>query len=154
LAGLKETETAARDIRFERRGNKTFLSMDISRAYPPESGLLRWEREFLFDGGGSGKLALADRYEFEREGNTAAFHFVCCLPPDIGEGRAVFSGDSGGRVCLEYDGELLEPVVEEIPLTDEALARGWQRDTLYRLTLQSLHPLGKQGAFRFAFSAE
>jgi hypothetical protein len=148
----KYTETAAYDVDFSAEDGKVFVGLAIDRAYPKEAGIRVWRREFLFAREGAGKLTLTDRYEFEQEGGAVSFHFMCCLPPETQEGKAVFRSDSAGRVQMVFDGALLESAVEEIPLEDAAIASNWKRDTLYRLTLSSLRPLGKQGVFTFVFS--
>jgi hypothetical protein len=105
----------------------TCFSLNIAGAYPQDAAIQSYTRDFVFDQG----LFITDRYILKVWKAPLTLHFLCHDQPEIVGGRVVLSG----VVELVFDAAILKAAVDEIPLTDTKLRRGWQKDRLYRLRL-------------------
>jgi hypothetical protein len=125
-------EYRAGDVSFvpEENGAVCF-SMDISSAYPAESGADFFRRGFVFKPGEG--LNITDSYRLSMWKAPLVLNLLCHdRPMPTGEnGKLLLSS----AVVLDYDAEDFSAEIEEIFFEDPAFHAAWQKDSLFRLRL-------------------
>ena len=133
----------ATNVRYSFEEGITRFNLDIAGAYPQDAAIQSYTRDFVFDQ----RLTITDRYTLKAWKAPLTLHFLCHEQPEIAGGRVVLSG----VVELAFDAATLQAAVDEIPLTDIKLRRGWQKDSLYRLRL-TLKDCTLSGAISLRFA--
>ncbi|BBA99916.1 hypothetical protein RVR_6747 [Actinacidiphila reveromycinica] len=111
-------EYRATGTAFDDDGTTTRLEMDLTAAYPPESGLLRCGRTVLLDRRDPA-VEIRDTWAFGKDG-TMTLVLMTALEPEPEEG-----GLRVGAAHVAVDTAGFEVVVESIDLDDAKLARAW-----------------------------
>ena len=120
-------EFHASDVDYSPAENR--ISMQLAGAYPPETGIDSYIRTAQLR---NGAAQVRDAFRLQGPGNISLRYILRDRPEPAGPGRILLPGGA----VLRYD-QALQPKVEEIPLTDPVIIDGWQRKTLYRLTLHA-----------------
>ncbi|MDR2135584.1 MAG: heparinase II/III-family protein [Treponema sp.] len=107
------------------------VSMDISPAYPAESGVNFYRRNFVFKPGEG--LTITDSYRLSVWKGPLVLNLLC-------HDRPVPTGENGklllsSAVVLEYNPEDFSVETEEVVFDDAAFHAAWQKDSLFRLRL-------------------
>jgi hypothetical protein len=126
LPGL---EYHAKDVSFTSAGGETKFSLDIGAAYPADTGIESYQREFVLKHGES--FTVTDRYRLKECREPLVLNFLCYERPEAAAGKFILSG----KLALEYDTAGFDWEVDEIPLNDPKMHGDWQKDYLYRLRL-------------------
>ena len=124
----------AKDFAFSDDGRTAVCSMDIAGAYGSEAGVLSYARTVTADRS-TRSVTVSDRGAF-REDASLTLPVMCAVKPELSEGAILLKGKSG-TLRVTFDESAFDASVEEIPLTDEALERKWQRKALYRVLLKA-----------------
>jgi hypothetical protein len=119
----------AAGISFSSSEGRTRFSLDIGGAYPAETGINSYKREFIFKH--NGDLTITDSYSLKECTAPLILNLLCYEKPEISGGKAIL----GGKVTMYFDALTFSWAVEEIPLTDKKIHDEWQTDNLYRLRL-------------------
>ncbi len=135
---------AARDVRYRADAARASLDLDIAAAYPPEAGIVSWERRIALERGK--RVDIEDAYALN-ESRPVEWSFMSWRRPEAdGPGRIALvhpgAGKGAGPLALLYDGRTLEPRIETIEIGDDRLRGSWG-DRVYRIVLASKAPLRK-----------
>ena len=126
---LNGREYAASDVTFSDDGNVMRLSLDMRGAYGAEAGVETYRRAFAFDRA-KGIITVRDAVKLAACRQPVALPLICAEEPVLGDGEARI-----GALRLRFDPAAFSARVEERPLEDAGLERGWGRKSLWRLTL-------------------
>lgn len=127
----------ARDARFADSGKKVSFSSDIAAAYPEEAGISQWIRAYTLQRGR--RFTVADRWKLDKLNGEQILNFMTVCTPEVKDGYLLLK-DKDFTLKMKYDGRLLKPSVESIPLTDKVLRNNWEVSQLYRIRLFFSHP--------------
>lgn len=97
---------------------RDIMSIDLTEAYPRESGLAAFQRT-LMTLRGDGSVRLVDAFEFSREVASVSFRFVAALRP-----LSLRDCVCIGALRLTWDGDML-PEISELPPSPAAPAGRW-----------------------------
>lgn len=134
----------AREVAYSQDDHQAEFSLDIARAYPPESGLMSWRRTCRLDRTGAA-VEIMEEFALTRPTRELTLSLMTPCPPRRTGASALTLPTATHRVRLEFDEEL-EADVELIRLHDGRLRDAWG-DRLYRILLRPRRPVGK-GAWR------
>jgi hypothetical protein len=121
---------AARDVSYVRDADAAVLTLDIAGAYPPEAGIVRWQRSVCLSYGE--EVEVADSYALSRDASEIVLGLL--TPCDVtaqtpGEivlsERALPNGGRAGCGVVHYDADKFGLTVEPVPITDERLGAVW-----------------------------
>ena len=139
---------AAKAVTYIATENQVNLGLDLQAAYPADSGIRRWRREFTYHRSTmQTSLELTEAFDLERP-SEIVLHFLAAEAGNQQPGVITLATIQGRAVVLEYDDAVLEASREEIVLTDPQLKNAWERPALYRWNLKSRQKLTK-GQLRF-----
>ena len=127
----------ARDARFADSGKKVSFSSAIEAAYPEEAGISQWIRAYTLQRGR--RFTVADRWKLDKLNGEQILNFMTVCTPEVKDGYLLLK-DKDFTLKMKYDGRLLKPSVESIPLTDKVLRNNWEVSQLYRIRLFFSHP--------------
>jgi hypothetical protein len=119
------------------------LTLDISKAYPPEAAINEWTRTIELRRGKNvnitDAITLSDAKKLTQ-------HMMTCHPSEVtkpGELTIHFKDQENSKdFIVRYDSKLMEAVVEKIPLTameDQGIIQKWG-DRIYRINFNVLSP--------------
>lgn len=131
----------AKDVKLERKGKLTTLSMDLAGAYPAAAGVKTWQRILSFDGG---KLTLRERYALSVRKDTTFLSLITPRKTRLEKGSIILgtSGEPDG-LKISYDPRVFRVVLEAKPLTDPSLLHSWPEGlTRIKLIQLSTHLKG------------
>ncbi len=140
---------AARDVRYTADEQASELTLDISGAYPPEAGILRWQRRLRLDRGR--QVVLRDAFALSEALPVSLSLLTCSQPVVISDGRVrldeveLVEGRFSGAGEIHYAGGQFEVAVEEITIEDARLGPIWGQ-RVYRLVFNLLKTV-KTGDF-------
>lgn len=127
------------DFKFD--PNLTLLSLGIAHAYPPEAGLLSWQRSLMLSAH-EDILRLMDVVDLEHGAlKTLSFRFLTPQKPELLPGAIRI-----GELTLYPEAEF-SALIEPVPLLSPALRSLWG-GSFYRLTLTTHQPV-PGGTFAF-----
>ncbi len=139
-------EHAARDVRYERAGEVSRLTLDLAPAYPEAAGLERLERVIELDRA-VGAVTVRDRVRTRAAGIVCELPLLCAVPPaSVPGGFRLDVGEGGVEVRTELEGTL-----ETVPLDDAILTSVWG-DRLHRIRLRASAP-SRELAYTVRFEA-
>ena len=129
------------------------LSMDIAGAYPPEAGIISWQRTIRLDrqAGAGGKILIGDAWTIDHVPARTVLHLITACRPDptvvagrlLIPARAVGSGNAGHQggagLAVDYPHAGFDASIEERPVGDPRLSATWGH-SIYRITLTARRP--------------
>lgn len=115
------------DVMYDEDQNR--LQMNLTNAYPTESGLLEYIRTGELN---NGVIKITDQVKFADLGKINFYLVTADQPEVIGKGIIRFAN---GRTA-SYD-ERLFATIEKIDLDDPSIIKKWEREALYRISLQA-----------------
>jgi len=144
-------EFSASHVLFEKKNNEVIVSMDVSKAYPSEAFVKKWERRFLFNQSKK-NIVLSEKYLFgKRVGKTSINFLSCCEVRVNKKGEITFFNAKREKVLLlKYTPETMHVQIEEKILDDEKMLKAWG-EKIYRLSFVMDDQILK-GESRFEFS--
>ncbi|NND34633.1 MAG: heparinase [Saprospiraceae bacterium] len=133
------------------------FSLDISRAYPDNEIILRWQRSIALDK--QHLVMLRDAFRL-REAQSINEHIMTCYPAYVKEPGTVMvplkkPDGSVINFLLKYNEKDYEPTVEKVNLTaveDQGIIQKWG-DRIYRINFNSLSPM-RNGSFDLSILQE
>ncbi|MDR3191941.1 MAG: heparinase II/III-family protein [Treponema sp.] len=127
-------EYRARDVSFTPEPGGAFcFSMDISSAYPAESGVSCYTRTFVFKPGEG--LTITDNYRLSMWKAPLVLNLLCHdRPMPLESGKLLLSS----VITLDYDAGDFSVELEELPFDDAAFHAAWHKNSLFRLRLTHL----------------
>lgn len=114
---------------------KSIFSLDLSKAYPEEAAVEKWQRCYQLEP--KGGLNISDNFNLKAIKRPNQLHFLTWGKPDISVPGVVLVNKEGIGVKMKYDARQFEAGVETIPLPDTRLSRIWGPQ-IYRLSLTAL----------------
>ncbi|MGZ3761515.1 MAG: heparinase II/III domain-containing protein [Mucilaginibacter sp.] len=128
---------AASDVSYQTDQNHSSLGMNIKNAYPPNAGIIYWNRTVEMIK--SGKIVVTDQYQLkgQMKGVTQTFMTVC--PTDLSRtGKIIFTLPDQKTVTLDYDAKTWTVTKEKMQLDspeDQGLKTSWGHLDIYRILL-------------------
>ncbi len=135
-------EYRAEDVRYRAEDGISVMSMDISRAYPSEAGIISWIRSVKLDRAGKAAVEISDDLELERETSDICLTLMTLFRPMVSDGAILVADAEGDGINITYDNNLFDASVEEIVLDDSRLQRNWG-NSLHRILLRLRRPVAK-----------
>ena len=136
-------EFAARNVSYQMDDAGARFSLDIAGAYPPEAGLVNWQRTVAFQRGQG--VEVVESYETAKVASEITLSFLTPCAVSLGKGE-VWLGETGlpdgrltGRARLSYDADRLSATMEVVPINDARLKPIWG-DHLMRVLLHAKNP--------------
>ncbi len=103
------------------------LSLDIAKAYPPETAVKTWKRSLTAN---NSTINITEEYELSDYKQPTRLMFLTTKKPKV-QGQAVILG----KHCIRFKGQQLEATTENIsPLLDPLLQHMWGKE-MYRIIL-------------------
>lgn len=130
-------EHHSEDVMYDEEHNK--LSMELKRAYPEESSLIRFVRTGELN---HGAITITDDIELKEQKKTT-FHFMLADQPRVKNGYIQLNDQRK----LYFDEKMLSAAVEEIQIEDPAIRKNWNREVVYRVLLTT----DKTKKYKFEF---
>lgn len=112
--------------------NKQTFALDISKAYPEEAGINKWERSYKLT---KNSLQIEDKFDINNARSANQLNFVTWGKVTIEDGKILISVN-GKAYQLLYDKNEFEPVLETIELDDRQLSNVWGNE-IYRISLNA-----------------
>jgi hypothetical protein len=129
-------------------GQKTVISLDISRAYPAAAGIRQWERSFSLQ---KDKMILAELYQLEKTEDTTCLHFLTVCDPRLEVPGTIMFYDTAGEkmMKLKYNASMMKSRIEQKVMDDPKMMNSWGK-VLYRISFLP-GDNSKKGKYVFAF---
>ncbi|MCG6189731.1 heparinase II/III domain-containing protein [Maribellus maritimus] len=114
----------ATNSNFSANSKKATFSTDISKAYPEDAAVDKWERTYTLDRGK--KFTIADNYVLsEVKDEPTTLNFVTnCDVQKVDEDKLQLKGD-GFVLEMSYNPKVVTPEIEYTKITDSGLKRYW-----------------------------
>jgi hypothetical protein len=112
---------------------KSIFSLDISGAYPTESGIQRWIRSYSLK---TNELIIEDDFKLKEAKAPNQLNFLTWSKPEIESPGMVILIKDGITLKIKYDVSQFNPLVETITIKDSKLSHVWG-DQVYRLSLDA-----------------
>lgn len=132
----------ASDVRYHASPEHVSFSLDISEAYPQESGIVRWQRSIDFhrDELTDTSIEVTEEWELNGQRNELLLHYMTAVQPEtIEPGYLLIASEPGHGVKVQYDANQLEYSVETIPVEDTKLKQVWG-ERLFRIQFEIKYP--------------
>jgi hypothetical protein len=138
IGGVMQHEGApyrASDLHYQSTGTQASFRANLATAYPKEAGARRWTRTLTLDRT-TGVVAIAGDFILDQPVDVSLSLMTAVQPAIQPDGIRI------GSALLVFNASELQPAVEKIPITDDALRHSWG-DAVYRLRLNSATPISK-----------
>jgi hypothetical protein len=121
---LPGREYKATGTQFKANAGQILFSTDISKAYPPEAEVRKWERIYRLDRGK--QFIIRDVYALNKiSDNPATLNFIAyCKVSQVKPG-IIRLRSSDYDLEMRYDPQSVSPTIEFIEITDKGLKRYW-----------------------------
>ena len=129
----------AQDVECVQSEFESRVTMELSRAYPPEAGIVNWRREVSLCRK-SKSVIVSDDFLLDKPKQVDRF-LITAVKPEIAPEGIKFEVN-GENVFAEVSGEC-ETIIEEIPITESRLCRNWE-DMIYRIILRETTEKGNR----------
>lgn len=134
----------ANSVNYQTSKSAIRFSLDISKAYPADAGILSWKRTLTFNRGKN--VIIEDDARLERA-ESVTQHFMSCYPSEVskpGELTIHHKTESGSikDFKLEYNAGQFDASVEKVKLEtaeDKGVIQKWG-DSVYRINLTAKSP--------------
>ena len=133
-------EFEARDVRYSADADKAEFSLDLAKTYPPEAGIVSWNRNILFER--DRQITLHESFTLTQARMPVRMTLMSCRRPEIVKGGRILLSEpalsqTAKPLTVYYDDKFFKAEVETIPIKDERLRASWG-DQLYRILLAAL----------------
>lgn len=129
---------SASEVDYRKTANSAQLTMNITDAYPAESGIKSWRRKVAMNKR-NGTIIINDTYSLHSKPASIAQSFMSVCDIDISTpGKIIFSLPNQGKVYLDYNQKLWDVSKEIVSLTnpeDQALKESWKGRNIRRVLL-------------------
>ncbi|MDR0824021.1 MAG: heparinase II/III-family protein [Prevotella sp.] len=112
--------------------SKTF-SLDISKSYPAEAGINKWERTYKLS---KNSLLVEDKFDINNARTANRLNFMTWGKADVSQPGVVQITIKDKKYQLLYDKNSFDPVLEKITLDDSRLSNVWG-DEIFRISLNA-----------------
>lgn len=119
----------AENVSYSSSDNLVKFSMDISKAYPDEAKVNRWQRDFNFVKNSG--LEIIEQYELAEINGDTYLNFLTNRSVEILNDEIKL----GDKIRMNYDNKQLEASFEKVNINDERLEKAWP-EGLNRLRLK------------------
>lgn len=129
-------EYKASDVMFEEKEHTVKISMDISKAYPAEALIKKWNRKFLFNQN-ENNIIVTEDYQFEKRAGVTSLNFLTSCEMKVSKKGLVEFYDTEGKAVLnlKYNTAIMQATIEEKDMDDDKLINAWGKK-LFRLLLK------------------
>lgn len=119
---------------------KSTFALDLTRAYPKDAGIKKWERRFSLQ---ANNLTITDDAVLTKADSTTAFHLMSWAKPLIENNGSIILEKQNETITIKYDPKILTATYETVPVTDPRLSNVWGKE-VYRLVLTARNKKLKQ----------
>lgn len=141
----------AHDVFYTGNDKKIALQMDITRAYPAEAGVKKWDRTVQLDKIRN-EVTVTDDYVLDKREGKLSQTFMTVCPTDFQKaGQIIFSIPGHRSVLLEYDPKAWTVRQEQMSTSEpdeRRVADNWGHRPIWRLLLEN-KTTGKKGQFHY-----
>jgi hypothetical protein len=130
----------AEDATAEISDERSSLSLGIAGAYDLSAGIVQWTRNSTLHRSGQPRVEVIDTFRLASESADLIWNLMTSEEPEAVTAGELVASHLGTRLKVFYDGELLEPWFERIPVTDDRLRPVWN-DGVWRTRLRLRRPL-------------
>ncbi|MDF2613201.1 MAG: heparinase [Clostridia bacterium] len=113
----------------------TIFSLDIDEAYPEQAGIIKWNRQFVYDRMNH-EIRVKEKFDLREKTDKITMNYMTnCEPIKLKDNRIVLRNLVGKSVEISYPKGYFDFSVTEIPIKDERLLRSW-KGSFYRIQLK------------------
>jgi Heparinase II/III-like protein len=127
----------ASDLHYESSDAAVIFRANLSTAYPKEAGATRWIRTLALDRR-KRAVTISEDFALDKPANVMLSLMTAVAPVIQSDGVNI----KIGATLLAFDPKALQPTVEKIAITDDALKHSWG-DAVYRIQLNTTAPVTK-----------
>lgn len=123
----------AKNVKYSDNEIQTIFSLDLSEAYPRETGVIKWERTILVnkeDG-----ITITEDYRLSQYIQPAEIILICCGQPSMKGSNEIIIDNGRSQGQLSFDTRQLTARMEKIDYQDTAIQNSWKDKNLYRIHL-------------------
>lgn len=136
----------ASDVVFSESESTSVLTMNLKKAYPSDSGIVKWIRTFTMNQI-SENIIIEDSFELEKESDQLIIRLMTHSEPVISSESIILNSEGKSLIITHSDN--VTPYYERIDLDDTSHQKSWG-ENLYRLSLKLNKPL-KSGKIKLNF---
>jgi hypothetical protein len=127
----------AENVTFTHDDKKAEFNLDLSKAYPEEAFIKKWNRKIiLYRNRG---INLIEDYLLGMVKDTLKLNFMTCIEPKPGKQGLIYLGESENntqKIYMEFDSRKFNSEIETITTEDPNLLKEWG-NKIYRIKLKS-----------------
>ncbi len=127
LAQNSGDKARAENMTFSEKKDVSMTQLDISKAYPAEAKVKKWQRSFTFNPE-KGSVILEEDYAFDALNKPFEVNFLLKNKPTLAKNTL----DIGGAT-LRFDPSVFDVKIEEKLLNDKLLESDWAQKSLWRV---------------------
>lgn len=136
-------EYKATDVEHSQNNNQGRLTLDISKAYPKEACIKKWQRTICLNR--NKDITITEKYLLSKYIEPSAITLISCGETKK-ENNGIISVDTGSHILhISYDDNTFSADIAEVKHNDPLIKGQWNNKTLYqiRLTIRSHKLKGK-----------
>lgn len=141
-------EYCADDVFYRCTDEGVEFSCNIAKAYPPESLISHWTREYLFSRTRD-CLRVQEKFSLAAVTQDIVLSFITCCLCMVRDGSIIFRVKDGADVEMRFDAQQMRAELESIPVEDRQLRDVWGSQ-LYRVLLKAKRAM-KEGSIDYDF---
>jgi len=133
---------AARDATTTITDEAAALSLDIAGAYPPEAGIMRWQRTVRLERATAkraARIVLAEAYTLAEPPRSLALHLIAAGAVDTALSGVLVCENHPRPLALRYDTATFAVTTERVPIDDARLTPVWG-ESVTRVTFTARQP--------------
>lgn len=132
----------ATNVAYKTSSSTSQMSMDIAASYPPEAGIIKWQRSIKLNKGKN--VQVEDGMQLKAAGDFTQ-HLMTCFPAEVVKpGTLVIHAKQD--FYITYPAKRLQATIERVPLEtmeDKGVKEKWGEE-IYRINLKSISPAAKE----------
>jgi hypothetical protein len=134
------TKFAAEDAVAEISDDRSSLSVGIANAWDPAAGIWQWTRTSTLYRTGQPRVEVADTFRLAKETDDLVWNLMTAEAIEEAAPGELVASHLGTRLKIMFDGDLLSPTFERMPVSDARLRPVWN-DEVWRTRLGLRRPL-------------
>jgi hypothetical protein len=141
----------AANVRFEPKDFGPYLTLNLEKAYPSESGLRSLRREYELHRDADPHVVVRDTFEMAKgEGKMLVNLYAAPAAKQVRLGRIAIACRPR-PLLLDYDADKMTATIEAVPIEDAELQEGWGKQ-ITRIAFELTKP-EQAGTYKFEFRA-
>ena len=138
---------SATDVSYQKSKSSSWLSMNISKAYPEAAKVKSWNRTVKLDKA-KNNIEVKDKFELRDKSDSLSQSFMTVCKTDItSPGKIIFYLPDETKVYMDYDSKMWSVTKQKMDLTtpeDQGLKHTWEGRDIWRILMTIKKPLQKE----------